>query len=50
MDSGYGLGHSLSSIPNWNAIVDTIKDSVDCIENRRSEDASHSSFKRVKQL
>ena len=36
MDGGYGFGHSLSYIPNWNAIVGTIKDNEDCIESRRS--------------
>ena len=32
---GYGFGHSFSSIPNWNAIVGTIKDNEDSIESRR---------------
>ena len=36
MDSGYGFGHSLAYIPNWNTIVGTIKDNEDCIQSRRS--------------
>ena len=36
MENGYGFGQSLYNIPNWNAIVETIKDNEDFIESRRS--------------
>ena len=45
MDSGYGFGHSLSYVPNWNTIVGTVKDNEDCNQSRRS--ISNSSFKQV---